>query len=93
MEIIEKIEKYITELNENSKKEKGEYCSTYTYSQGKKFFKVWQTLCNNQICIFAFIDNMGNIYKPEGLNKRANGIRGNLDGFRPLTESQLYIRF
>lgn len=90
MEILEKIENYITELNENSKKENGAYNSTFSYTQGKKDFKIWQTLCNNQKCIFAFIDQQGNIYKPQGLNKKANGVRGNLDAFKPLTAGQLY---
>lgn len=92
VEILEKIESYITELNEHSKKENGAYNSTFSYTQGKKDFKIWQTLCNNQKCIFAFIDQQGNIYKPNGLNSKATGVRGNLNAFKPLTASELYKR-
>lgn len=87
-----KIKDYITELNEHSKKVDGQYNSTFEYTQGSKFYKVWQTLCNNQKCIFCFIDNNGNIYKPQGINKVAKGVRGNLDTFRPLEIGQLYKR-
>lgn len=92
MELLTQIENYITELNEHSKKENGEFFSTFSYTQGKKDFKIWQTLCNNQKCIFAFIDQQGNIYKPNGLNSKATGVRGNLNAFKPLTASEFYKR-
>ena len=93
MEIEQKIIKYIEELNDYSLKEWGSFSkSTFDYTEGKRYFKIWQTLCNSQKCIFAFIDEDGNIYKPEGLNKPANGTRGNLDGFKPLDARQLYKR-
>lgn len=88
--IDEKIKNYVTALNEKAKEFDGEFASTYDYSQGKTYFKIWQTLSNKQKCIFAFIDQQGNIYKPAGLNAPAKGIRGNLDGFRPLCFAQLY---
>lgn len=89
-ELGEKIKNYITELNENKENKESE--STFEFSQAKKYFKIWVTLCNGQKCIFAFIDENGDIYKPAGVNKPANGIRGNLDEFRPLTAEQLYKR-
>lgn len=88
--IDEKIKNYVTDLNEKAKEINGEYASIYDYTQGKTYCKIWQTLCNGQKCIFAFIDQNGNIYKPAGLNAPAKGIRGNLDGFRPLCFAQLY---
>lgn len=88
--IYEKIKNYITALNEKAKEIDGEFASTYDFTQGKTYFKIWQTLSNQQRCIFAFIDQQGNIYKPAGLNAPAKSIRGNLDGFRPLCFTQFY---
>lgn len=88
--IDEKIKNYITALNEKAKEIDGEFTSTYDFTQGKTYFKIWQTLSNQQRCIFAFIDQQGNIYKPAGLNAPAKSIRGNLDGFRPLCFAQFY---
>lgn len=57
--IDEKIKNYVAELNEKAKEIDGDFASTYDYTQCKKYYKIWQTLSNQQRCIFAFIDEYG----------------------------------
>lgn len=88
----DKVKDYVKELEEYSKQKDGKFYSTFDYTKGQKFYKVWEYLCNKQKCIFCFIDENGNIYKPQGINNMAKGVRGNLDAFRPLEIGQVYKR-
>ena len=53
---------------------------TITYTIGPKYIKVYSHYLNNpdSISIYCFIDADGNIYKPAGSKKPADGIRSNI---------------
>lgn len=63
----------------------------FTFNQGKKFIKVIEMLSNTQRCVFAFVDNDGNIYKPAGWAQPSKYVRAHLwDDKLPLVCGDLY---
>lgn len=76
------LNEYISNLTntiKNSKAFEGHYGISYQVS--KKYIKVWKTCDLNSYSdmIICFIDKFGNMYKPAGTSKPAEGVRMHLD--------------
>ena len=78
--LTERIEAYVAELN-------ARHASRFFhYTKGTKYHRVdwrWCTPDRKEAmgteCVFCFIDADGNIYKPAGWTKVADGVRATLD--------------
>ena len=78
--MIERITEFVSKLNERfggAQYEGDQSPVKFTFSEGKKYFKVWKH--SNQQCIYCFVDQEGNIYMPAGCKAPAKGVRGTID--------------
>lgn len=65
------------------------FLKKYEVQKARKYTKIF--VKDTQRCIFMFIDEEGNIYKPANYKSPAKGIRGHISNWRQsLTISPLY---
>lgn len=77
-----KTESYLKECAEKAGMSYDEYRSIfnkrYEVEMGKKYLKVWYSQNESSKSIVMFIDEQGNILKPESYKRPAKGIRGHM---------------
>lgn len=102
MSVQEKIQVYVEKLTEYANEKninKSMYSKVFGVSEGKRYTRIWEA--ENwgdgkeelHKCVFCFVDNEGNIYKPAGWAAPAKGIRGSiLEENPPMTSGELYSK-
>lgn len=94
---MEAIDKYLQEITEAKAKEWKRNGYTFasppkfTYTEGKKYFKIIENGYGGGQSVHCFVDFNGNIFKPSGWSAPAKGIRGNIHNeVKPLLCGQFY---
>lgn len=71
-ELKAKLDNYISQLEEANPQ------YGFSYTIGKKYIRVVENFWGQE-AVWCFVDAYGNLYKAEGWNRPARGIRGHLD--------------
>lgn len=96
---MEELQSYVNELTEYANKNNinsNMYKIVFGVDYNKTYNRVWVGelwVGKDEVShksAFCFVDYAGNIYKPAGWKAPAKGIRGNLNGYRPMTSGELY---
>lgn len=79
----------VAKRNERDFEEYLPFVKKYEVQKARKYIKIF--VKDTQRCIFMFIDQEGNIYKPANYRAPAKGIRGHISNWKKsLTISPLY---
>lgn len=90
MEMVEvfnnKTESYLKECAEKAGMSYEEYHSIfnkrYEVEMGKKYLRIWYSQNDKSKSIVMFVDEEGNILKPESYKRPAKGVRGHMTDWR-----------